>query len=90
MTVIIDKFGRIIIPKKLRKILGLEAGKKLSLEITADGFLVKPEEDGFVKLIKKGKWVVGESSSTTTDVDIVGLIHQVREDRTNHFLKDIL
>ena len=31
MEVVIDKFGRILIPKKLRKFLGLQPGQRLKL-----------------------------------------------------------
>jgi AbrB family looped-hinge helix DNA binding protein len=38
----IDKFGRIVIPKKLRKLLGLETGTKLVIEKRADSLVLTP------------------------------------------------
>ena len=37
MTVTIDKFGRVLIPKPLRDQLGLQPGAELSLDVHAGG-----------------------------------------------------
>ncbi|WP_420595159.1 AbrB/MazE/SpoVT family DNA-binding domain-containing protein [Deinococcus sp.] len=38
----LDKFGRVLIPKKLREELGLRVGEALSLEVDGDGLHLRP------------------------------------------------
>lgn len=49
MTLTIDKFGRVLIPKTLRQILGIEPGDELVVEIAPDAphikLTAKPKPD---------------------------------------------
>lgn len=45
MEVVIDKFGRIIIPKQIREHLGLSAGSKLKIEEQDHELHLAPLED---------------------------------------------
>ena len=40
MEVTLDKFGRILIPKEIRKVLGLQAGQVLSLYTSQENNLI--------------------------------------------------
>jgi len=42
MKAALDRFGRVIIPKKIREHLGLDAGKMLSIEENEGAVLLKP------------------------------------------------
>ena len=41
----IDNFGRILIPKKIRKKLGLEPGEKISIETTRKKIILKVNQE---------------------------------------------
>lgn len=41
----IDKFGRVLIPKVIRKNLGLEAGETLQLEQSDKKIILKPKKE---------------------------------------------
>ena len=41
----IDNFGRILIPKKIRKKLGLEPGEKISIETTKKNIILKANQE---------------------------------------------
>jgi AbrB family looped-hinge helix DNA binding protein len=42
METIVDKFGRIVIPKRVRENLGLSPGTKVEIESSGDELIVKP------------------------------------------------
>jgi len=44
MNTTVDRFGRIVIPKKIRDGLGLEPGSDLVIEATDGGILLRPVE----------------------------------------------
>jgi AbrB family looped-hinge helix DNA binding protein len=56
MELTVDKFGRILLPKKLRTLLGLRPGSRLRVEAGPDGIALRPsdtepalaEEDGLL------------------------------------------
>ena len=56
MTAILDKYGRILLPKKLRQALGLTENIKLSLRREGNQIIIEPlkeetlfqEKDGFL------------------------------------------
>lgn len=41
MTTTVDKFGRVVIPKRLRSRLGLDEGAAVAIEEHADGLLLR-------------------------------------------------
>ena len=42
METTVDKFGRIVIPRRVRESLGLRPGTKLELELFGDEVVLKP------------------------------------------------
>jgi AbrB family looped-hinge helix DNA binding protein len=46
METVIDKFGRVVIPKQVREDLGLKPGETLRVEERDQGILLKPLRDG--------------------------------------------
>lgn len=46
MTVVIDKMGRLVVPKPLRDQFALEAGSELELTVESDSFRLRPVESG--------------------------------------------
>jgi AbrB family looped-hinge helix DNA binding protein len=84
MEVTIDKFGRILIPKKIREALGLKPGqvlelffdrysRKLDLKLPADADSMNIiVEDSGLPVIQNG-------SPTTEDFDTVSFIKETRE-----------
>jgi AbrB family looped-hinge helix DNA binding protein len=57
METTIDRFGRVVIPKRVREDLGLTAGEPLVVEEQAEGILLKPAREG-VPLKRKGRVLV--------------------------------
>ena len=53
----VDRFGRIVIPKETRDHFGLEAGSALEIDERADGILLKPARQR-ASLRLKGKVLV--------------------------------
>lgn len=75
----VDKFGRILIPKKLRDALGLHAGTEVSIETHENVIqLVPVVSEG--QLVREGRhaYIVNSGS---TDIDIPQLIEDMREGR---------
>ena len=96
MNVTIDKFGRIILPKSLRQILGLTPGKEIAIEVTDGGFIATPvvntqpilvEENGFLFVQYHNE---NESISTeNTNVDFSNILEEVRNERIDKLLKPL-
>jgi len=96
MNVTIDKFGRIILPKSLRLMLGLTPGKKVNIEVTDEGFIARPvvtakptlvRENGFlfVKYFDENEQEV----EIDMDVDFNNVLKEVRDERIDKFLKPL-
>jgi AbrB family looped-hinge helix DNA binding protein len=88
MTITIDKFGRILIPKSIRKELGLEPGTVLDLSVlTAQKELqLKPVvEKTYVIEYTEWGWPVITStlSSEKSTFSIPDFINQSREERAD-------
>ena len=96
MNVTIDKFGRIILPKSLRQILGLTPGKEIAIEVTDEGFIATPvvstqpilvEENGFLFVQYHN-----ENESTSTEdatVNFDNILAEVRNERIDKLLKPL-
>lgn len=54
MELTIDKFGRVVIPKKLREHLGVGPSLKVEVKETPDGILLKPVRRGSGLMMKDG------------------------------------
>lgn len=75
---ILDKAGRLVLPRKLRETLHLTAGDALQLETEGDEITLRPVRQPAPLRKEKGIWVYyGERSSAS----IPDLIDRVREDR---------
>ena len=96
MNVTVDKFGRIILPKPLRQILGLTPGKKINIEVTNEGFVATPvvttkpilvEENGFLFV----KYIDENDAESTIDLDINfdNILQEVRDERVEKLLKPL-
>lgn len=88
MEVTIDKFGRILIPQKVRKLLGFTPGKTLhfatDLETkTIELSLGQEEGEVSVKMDEFGFPVVDNGPSYPVDLDTVALIKEDREEYLN-------
>lgn len=86
-TVKVDKFGRVLIPKKLRDSLGLEPGETLTSRLE-DGKLVF-EPHSKLEVVQKGKGLVirggkllreGDFASEDREERIAELIRRLYED----------
>jgi len=72
-----DRFGRVVIPKQVRKQLGLKAGDEFSLVVEEGKISLIPVE-GEVPLRKEGGLLVVASTPVGKSED---LIEEVREER---------
>jgi AbrB family looped-hinge helix DNA binding protein len=81
----VDRFGRVLLPKPVRKRLGIKAGDALSLEVERGRLVLKPVQAG-------GEWVVKNGIPTWTGPvpeemhDIVAFIRRLRDERDRHVL----
>ena len=76
----IDRFGRVVLPKKLRERLHLNPGTELEVEETAEAILLKPVPRQ-AKIINKGGWLVAQTGTPLSEDSILETIRQVREER---------
>jgi AbrB family looped-hinge helix DNA binding protein len=51
-VVSIDKFGRVLIPKKVREQLALQAGGALELSVEAGKLILSPEQNTVMRLVQ--------------------------------------
>ncbi len=79
-TIQIDKAGRVVLPKPLRKQFNLAAGDKLRLSVEGNSIKLEPTEAGG-KLVRKGSVLVfiGEFSEPITTASIEHLLGEERE-----------
>jgi AbrB family looped-hinge helix DNA binding protein len=77
METTLDKFGRIVIPKRVRDDLGLKPGAVLQIEQADQRILVEPVNEGPHVVVKNGVLVF----SGTATGDIVGAIRVNRQER---------
>lgn len=77
METTLDKLGRIVIPRRVRQSMGLEAGTVLRIEESADGIVLKQLPDGPRTRLQDGVLVVsGEVTG-----DSISVVARHREDR---------
>jgi AbrB family looped-hinge helix DNA binding protein len=82
MNVILDKFGRIVIPKAVRRRLGLEAGTELSLKADNGEIVLRPVAER-PPLVERDGILVSTAvlDEDATSFDIVERIRLHRRDR---------
>lgn len=83
MNIVIDKFGRIVIPKAIRRKLGLEPGTKLRLEVEDREIVLQPVADEAPLVERDGILVSTASLEGASSFDIVERIRAHRADRTH-------
>jgi len=76
LTVELDKFGRILIPKKMRERMGFKAGEKVRLHFEQDTLTVKPAAREAILLERNGFLVI--DSDVSVDNDLVREIYEQR------------
>lgn len=88
MTVTIDKFGRVLIPKSLRDQLGLAAGAELSLDVQTGGDGAPALELRAVPdappLVRKNGRLVYTGAIDSEGQDVVAFLQAQRLARTRH------
>jgi AbrB family looped-hinge helix DNA binding protein len=84
MKLRMDKAGRIVVPKPLRKRLGLQSEAELEVVEQADGILLRPERPQPSMVRVRGLWVHQGVPEPGTDWDRV--LDDVREER----IRDII
>jgi AbrB family looped-hinge helix DNA binding protein len=77
METTLDKFGRVVIPKRVRDDLGLKPGAVLKIEQADQRILMEPVHEGPHVVVKNGVLVF----SGTATGDIVGAIQGNRQAR---------
>jgi len=81
----IDKFGRIVIPKKIRNDFGLKNNTEVEVEATSDNIIVHPKPSSPFVIDKDGILVVcSEPLESFTD-----FLQKEREDRMKRVTGDI-
>lgn len=78
MEVTLDKFGRILLPKALRKALGIRPGAKLSLKVEDSKLTLTPSDpDGMLKRING----VLVWTGPVGDIDFQDVLERTRDER---------
>ena len=67
MKASLDRFGRIVIPKKMRENQGLEPGDHVEIEEISGGLLLKPEPAGGDLHVREGVLIYEAQSSGDID-----------------------
>jgi len=83
MELSIDKFGRVVIPNKLREHLGVGMSLKVEVKETPDGILLKPVRRQSGLMMKDGILILrggGDNSHINWDT----LVDDEREERIRH------
>ena len=73
----LDRFGRVLVPKKVRTELGISPGDPLEIESRDGGILIKPIHDEPCLVDKDGVLVF----TGTSMGDIVGAVREHRNQR---------
>jgi AbrB family looped-hinge helix DNA binding protein len=82
METTIDKFGRVLIPQKMRKIFGLRPGAVLEIKESEKEIRLTPLE-GRTPLVRKDGILVFSADPTG---DIVDIVDKVRSERSRKLL----
>jgi AbrB family looped-hinge helix DNA binding protein len=83
--IIIDKAGRVVLPKPLREELDLEPGDSLELESAGDEITLRPVRTAAPLTKENGVWVFRTGQPLAASVTDT-VLRQVREDRDQHNL----
>lgn len=91
MEVTLDKFGRILIPKEIRKVLGLQAGQVLSLYTSEENNLIciqpKIEEaESPIRYTDMGIPYIDNGQASEDELDTSQLVQETRAHYLNRKL----
>ncbi len=87
MKATLDRFGRVLIPKKIRERLGLQPEDVLELEVE-DGRLVLLPQRTPPPLRRKGRVLVVGSKATGQQRDLIQALEQLREERLQELTRE--
>ena len=82
----IDKAGRIVIPKPLRMELHLDPGDSLTLDSVGDEIVLRPIHEKAHMRKERGIWVF-RSGHPMKDISIPDMIDKVREERSRDIFR---
>ncbi len=82
METTIDRFGRVVIPKRVREDLCLAVGEPLVIEERDEGILLRPVREG-AALKHKGRVLVFTGNGTGEPGD---LVRKLREERLHRLV----
>ena len=83
----IDRAGRVIIPKPIRKELNLQAGDSLELESVGGWITLRPVPGSGPLVREHGVWVIGSGKPLTGD-QTDAMLRLIREERDMSNLGD--
>jgi AbrB family looped-hinge helix DNA binding protein len=81
MELTIDKFGRVVLPKKLREHLGVGPSLKVEVKETPEGILLKPVQRTSNLIRKNGILILKGSGEKSSQIDWHSLVDDEREER---------
>jgi bifunctional DNA-binding transcriptional regulator/antitoxin component of YhaV-PrlF toxin-antitoxin module len=84
MELTIDKFGRVVLPKKIREHLGVGLTMKVEARETAAGVLLVPVRKESGLTMKKGLLIHGKQGEKDEAIDWNRLVQDEREERIRH------
>lgn len=80
----VDRFGRVVIPKRTRERFGLGPGAALTISEREDGILLKPESPDVPLQVKGGVLVF--TGDVSDPADAAGALKRHREERQRRLL----
>lgn len=91
MTVTIDKFGRIVIPKSIRTLMGIGFKQELQLEMSEEGLLIKPSisEEADLKIVDGLPLIIRPKSAKVDSSQLDNIVKKDREERIDYLIKSI-
>ncbi len=83
MDLVVDKLGRIVIPKKVREHLHLHPGARLRLRETGEGFYLEALHEDPPLAEQDGVLVIGAAGSQTIKAqDVADILARERDGRS--------
>lgn len=83
----IDRSGRIVVPKRIRDELQLQAGSELDAETSGDSITLRPVRRKGRMVRERGIWVYDSGSNKTISLETFNkLIDDMREERHRAFI----
>ena len=79
-----DRFGRVLVPKRIRDAQGLKLGMDIEAVETPSGVLLRPPRREAT--LKREKGLLVHTGELLVDVDIVEFIKRMREERSRKFM----